>query len=73
VGGWGSLRLRPEDRRALDGWGPRGAAATGGPPGAAAGPPGAAGTAGQFAGAGDLVVFYLCRERDTSKKFNYVQ
>jgi hypothetical protein len=23
--------------------------------------------------AGDLVVLYLCRERDTLKKFNYVQ
>jgi hypothetical protein len=31
------------------------------------------GDCGRVAGAGDLVVLYLCRERDTLKKFNYVQ
>jgi hypothetical protein len=76
----GSPRLRPEVRRAEDRRGRRGTARTAGGlrdrpdcRGGAAGPPGLPGDCGRVAGAGDLVVFSLRRERDTSKKFNYVQ
>jgi hypothetical protein len=52
---------------------PGGGPPGGGPLGGAAGPPGLPGDCGRVAGEGDLVVLYLCRERDASKKLNNTQ